>query len=96
MGSRVIRSANLLVIPYRELDSLRIADDNENKWLRLRSTGSKSCAGSSPRIAMRPVVFAARQAVPVVFPRREFIERRLIRLGKGADHDAHGGKRRGS
>ena len=41
---------------------------------------------------MRPVVLAARQAVPVVFPRREFIERRLIRLGKGADHDAHGGE----
>jgi len=58
--------------PYRELDSLRIADDNENEWLRLRSTGSKSCAGSSLRIAVCVVVLAARQSVPVVFPRREF------------------------
>src|SRR5262244_4439641 len=43
-----------------------------NEWLRLRSTGSKSCAGPSLRIAVRVVVLAARQSVPVVFPRREF------------------------
>src|SRR5262249_10952392 len=32
----------------------------------------KSCAGPSLRIAVRVVVLAARQSVPVVFPRREF------------------------
>ena len=40
--------------PYRELDSLRIADDNENEWLRLRSTGLHRGIPASAWVYGRP------------------------------------------